>query len=362
MATVTLSLSFERSPAKCKITIEDKILSRLPRSAFSDSSSIAIISDDLVSKLYADRVIKQLSKFAKTELIIFKHGEKSKNIDTCSEIMQQMNDLDRKSILVALGGGVVGDVVGFVASIFKRGIDYIQMPTTLLAQVDSSIGGKTGIDTNWGKNQLGTFYQPRAVFIDLSVLDTLPKSETINGLGEIIKSGIIADRKLFESIEKIHTPSIKDLKPLIAETVKIKTRVVAEDERESNLRSILNYGHTVGHAIEAASDFTLSHGKCVILGMAAEGWIASELEIFSELDRQNAVLRRFIKRNISAGKLDTRKILGFALRDKKSIGSTIRMALPEEIGKMHQMKSGSYLIPVPRELFIGSLQELMREI
>jgi 3-dehydroquinate synthase len=366
MATVTLSISFERSPAKCKITIEDQILSRLPASAFSNASSIAIVSDDVVSKLYGGRVQNRLSEFAKTNVITFRHGEKSKNLHTCSEIASKMSDacLDRKSIVVALGGGVVGDMVGFIASIFKRGIPYVQEPTTLLAQVDSSIGGKTGVDANWGKNQLGTFYQPKAVFIDPSVLDTLPEAEVINGLGEIIKSGIIADRDLFNSIERLRSPSVEYLKPLIPKTCRIKAKIVEKDEHETNLRSTLNYGHTVGHAIEAASDFGLSHGKCVILGMAAEGWIASRLGIFSDsdLERQNVVLRRVIRNHIPTEKLKTRKILGFALRDKKSTGSTIKMALPEKIGRMHETKEGSFLVPISKELFLGSLRELMREL
>lgn len=366
METVTLSLSFERSREKCQITIEDQILSRLPASVFSSASSIAIISDDIVSKLYAKRIQNRLSRITKTSLITFPHGEKSKTLTTSSEIVSKMSDigLDRNSIVVALGGGVVGDMVGFIASVFKRGIGYVQAPTTLLAQVDSSIGGKTGVDTEWGKNQLGLFSQPKAIFIDPTVLDTLPKAEAINGLGEMIKSGIIADKRIFDAIERSPSLSVQNLKRLIPRTCRVKAKVVEQDEREINLRSILNYGHTVGHAIEAASNFKLSHGKCVILGMVAEGWIATKLGIFEQydLERQNALLRRVIKNNIPTGKLETKKILGFALHDKKSSGASIRMALPEKIGKMHSTKEGSYLIPVSKELFIGSLQELTREL
>jgi 3-dehydroquinate synthase len=255
-------------------------------------------------------------------------------------------------------------MVGFVSSIFKRGVKYVQMPTSLLAQVDSSIGGKTGVDTNWGKNQIGSFYQPVAIFIDPSVLDTLPDVEVVNGLGEMIKSGIIADKKLFQSIERIDSPTIQDLKQLITPAVNVKAGVVEADERETSLRSILNYGHTVGHAIEAASEFMLSHGKCVILGMVAEGWIAAQLGIFNEsdLERQNALLRSIIKRSITAGKLDTRRILGFAIRDKKSTGSTIKMALPERIGRMHKTSDGNYLVTVSQKLFTDSLQELLSDI
>jgi len=299
-------------------------------------------------------------------VITFPNGEKSKNLETCSTIASKMSDLglDRRSVIVALGGGVVGDLAGFVASIFKRGIKYVQAPTTLLAQVDSSIGGKTGVDTDWGKNQLGTFYQPRAIFIDPSTLDTLPRSEVINGLGEMVKSGVIADRDLFRSIEKARSLNIQNLKPLIPQTCRIKARIVEEDEREDNLRSILNYGHTVGHAIEASSNFKLSHGKCVILGMVAEGWISEKLGIFAESDheRQKDLLRRIIKSSKIETRLGTRQILGFAKLDKKSTAAAIRMALPEKIGKMHAKKNGNYLTPVSKDLFRESLQVIRREL
>jgi 3-dehydroquinate synthase len=365
MATTALSMSFERSSEKCNITIENGILSRLPTSVFSNTSSMAIISDDVVSRLYAHRVIECLSKIAKTSLITFRHGEKSKNLDACSKLASQMSEvgLDRKSLVVALGGGVVGDLVGFVASIYKRGVEYVQAPTTLLAQVDSSIGGKTGVDTDWGKNQLGSFYQPRAIFIDPSTLETLPGSEVINGLGEMIKSGIIWDEGLFRSIEKSRSLSVKSLKRLIPQTCRIKAHIVEQDEREENLRSVLNYGHTVGHAIEASSSFRLSHGRCVILGMFAEGWIASELGILdeSDLERQNELLRRIIKSVGIGVKFNTKKILEFAQLDKKSSNASIRMVLPERIGKMYKTK-GSYLVPVSRKLFLDSLQRLGREL
>ncbi|MDG6923643.1 MAG: 3-dehydroquinate synthase, partial [Nitrososphaerota archaeon] len=198
MATATLSIGFQNR-TRCEIIIEDGILHRIPQRFFSDASSIFVITDDVVSKLYARKLQARLSRIASTHLVEFPHGEKSKNLETASEVSSKLSKLgaDRKSVVVALGGGVVGDLSGFVASIFKRGVRFVQVPTTLLAQVDSSIGGKTGVDTNWGKNQLGTFYQPSAVIIDPTTLDTLPQKELINGLAEIIKSAIISDRKMF---------------------------------------------------------------------------------------------------------------------------------------------------------------------
>ncbi|MGI0090907.1 MAG: 3-dehydroquinate synthase [Nitrososphaerales archaeon] len=368
MATATLSISFERSREKCDIFVKDQILANLPSRQFSNLSSVIVISDDNVSKLYAERVRNGLSRrITSTGAITFPHGEKSKNLHTVSVIASKMSDLDadRNTAVLALGGGVVGDLVGFVCSVFKRGIKYFQAPTTLLAQVDSSIGGKTGVDAEWGKNQLGTFYQPTAVFIDPSTLDTLPRSEIINGLGEMIKSGIIADKNLFEQVKKIDFFSIHSLKPLIPQTCEIKAKIVRADEREANLRSVLNYGHTVGHAIEASSDYILGHGKCVILGMMAEGWISSKLGIFEESDykKQTDLLKKVTQRfKVDFKTLDTKEILSFARLDKKSSRSSIRMALPERIGRMHMEKNGSFLVPVSKDLFVSSLEQLRREV
>jgi 3-dehydroquinate synthase len=366
MATAALNISFERSREECAITIESGILSRLGNHrVFAGASSIAIVTDDVVGKLYVRGLENQLSKIAKTSVIVFPHGEKSKSLETSSRIASQMSDfgLDRKSMLVSLGGGVVGDTSGFVASIFKRGIKYVQIPTTLLAQVDSSIGGKTGVDTKWGKNQLGTFYQPSAIFIDPDLLDTLPQSEVINGLGEMVKSGIIADKRLFTLIEKLPSFDIERLKPLILQTCKIKARVVGEDQFEQNQRSILNYGHTVGHALEASSGFKLPHGKSVILGMISEGFIGAKLGIFAEKDheRQRALLRRIIKNFHIRAQINSREVLRFAKLDKKSTSSEIKMVFPERIGRMHIGGNGSYLHSVPRDTFLESLRMLERE-
>jgi 3-dehydroquinate synthase len=296
MALSTLEIVFARSREKCAIFFGDQLLDHMPLDLFSGASSIAIVTDDIVAKLYSQNLVERLSGFGKIHLLTIPHGERSKNLATVEKVTKAMSNfgLDRKSLILALGGGVVGDLTGFIASIYKRGIKYFQVPTTLLAQVDSSIGGKSGIDTIWGKNQLGAFYQPTAIFIDKSTLDSLPENEVVNGLGEMVKSGIIADRNLFSAIENSDEYSIAKLKPLIEGTCKIKAKIVGTDERESNLRNVLNYGHTVGHALESSSGYRLSHGKSVILGMACEGWIAQELGIFGhgDYDRQEEVLAR----------------------------------------------------------------------
>ncbi len=367
MQTAGLEITFARKSANCRIVIEDGLLSRLrtQRELFSGTSAIAVVTDDVVSKLYAGKLEDQLSKYARTHVIAFPHGERNKNLRTCDRIASRLSDhgLDRKSMIVALGGGVVGDVAGFVASIFKRGIEYVQAPTTLLAQVDSSLGGKTGVDTEWGKNQLGTFYQPKTVLVDTSTLDTLPDSEIINGLAEMVKSGIIADKNLFHSLEQLDSFDARSLAKLIPQTCRIKAQVVESDELEENLRSVLNYGHTIGHALEASSNYRLSHGKAVILGMVAEGWIAEKLRFFKKQDHeiQTDLMRRVIKTFGIRVTIDGPKIMQFVKLDKKAAKSTIRMALPERIGKMHS-RNGNYLVPVSRDLILESLQILHGEL
>lgn len=367
MPAAGLDITFARKSVKCRVTIEEHLLSRLAmqRSLFSEASAVAIVSDDVVGKIYTGGLKDQLSKFAQTHVITFPHGERSKNLRTCDKIASQLSALgmDRKSMILALGGGVVGDVAGFVASIFKRGIEYVQAPTTLLAQVDSSIGGKTGVDTGWGKNQLGTFYQPSAVLIDPAMLKSLPSAQIINGLGEMVKSGIIADKALFHSLERLDTFDVESLTRLIPRTCKIKARIVGNDELETNLRSVLNYGHTVGHAIEASSKYRLNHGKAVILGMVAEGWIAEKLGLFNKHDHeiQRAFLRRIIRSFRIRADIDAQKIIQFAKLDKKSARATIRISLPERIGKMYS-RNGEYLVSVTEGMIFKSLQFLQDEL
>ncbi|MDG6905357.1 MAG: 3-dehydroquinate synthase [Nitrososphaerota archaeon] len=353
----TLSIGFENR-SRCEIFINSGILSRIPLRFFSNASSIFVITDDVVSRLYSSKILAQLLASAASHVIEIPHGEKSKSLETASSVASKLSRLgaDRKSVVVALGGGVVGDLAGFVASLFKRGVKFIQMPTTLLAQVDSSIGGKTGVDTFWGKNQLGTFYQPSAVITDPSTLDTLPKKELINGLAEIVKSAIIADKEMFSELEKTDLSSIKNVKKFIANTARIKAQVAEEDEKENNIRSTLNYGHTIGHAIEASSNFKMSHGGAVILGMSAEGWISKELGMFKDYDMQETLLQRI--RPSSRVKLDKKKILAFAKLDKKNVKGTIRMSLPKRIGNMAKSEDGAYAIPVEKNLILSALEHL----
>ena len=331
------------------------------------ANSYFIVTDSNVARLYGKKLLGALSRLgSKVGIITFPAGEVSKNIGTASTIATKLNELgaDRASLVLALGGGVVGDLAGFVASIYKRGIGYVQLPTTLLAQVDSSIGGKTGVDMPWGKNQLGTFHQPEAVLTDPLALRTLPPEEITNGLAEIIKCAIIADRKMFTQLSNLKRFDSEVPMDLIVDACKIKAQVVAKDERESNLRVTLNFGHTVGHAIESSSGYTLSHGKCVILGMIAENWIAHRLGILQKGDFEeiSELLNRFPRRLvIKPTNLDARTLEVFAKADKKTLSSSLMMSLPMEVGKMHAAKDGSYKIPVSRKAFTESISYL-REI
>lgn len=360
---VRLSLKSGAS-SLCDILIEEGLLGRIDANLHSllgsDPSSITVITDSNLKKQYGETLSRELSKCTRTGLVSFSAGERHKTFATVTFLLKRLASLkvDRKGVVICLGGGVVGDLGGFASSIYKRGITYFQVPTTLLAQVDSSIGGKTGVDALWGKNQIGTFYHPRGVFIDPLSLDTLPRSELINGLGEMIKYSIIANRSLFGKLSNSTMNSVAELKQFIPECCRIKVRVVSMDEREENLRSVLNYGHTVGHAIEAASDYSLTHGKSVILGMLAEGWIAKELGFFegNDFEKQEDLLRKFKLGSFS--NLNKRNLLAYALADKKSSSGVIMMSLPEKIGKMHTTEGGSYRIPVPQELFKGSIEYL----
>lgn len=302
-----------------------------------------VISDDHVASLYADRLMASLKESGiDAELITFPRGEESKNLGTmaslCSELAKR--NFDRKDGLIALGGGVTGDITGFLASIYMRGIPFVQIPTTLLAQVDSSVGGKTGVDIPEGKNLVGTFYQPRAVYIDTSVLQTLPQQELLGGLAEVIKYGVIVDAEFFQYLEDNRQAILALDKQIItgaiARCCELKAWVVEQDEREGDLRRILNFGHTIGHAIEAASGFSLIHGLCVAMGMRAVSELAVRLGHLN--DEEAARITRVIKAyglpaDIPA-KLDRTRIKGYLKTDKKTVGGRVFYVLPQRIGKV----------------------------
>lgn len=325
--------------------------------------SYVIITDSNVRGLYGEKLKTLVDAISeKTLLIDFPAGEKQKNREIKAQIEDRMLEagFGRDSAVIALGGGVVGDLAGYVASTYTRGVPYIQVPTSLVACVDSSIGGKTAIDTPHGKNLIGSFYQPESVIIDVDTLKTLGPEEIREGLAEVIKYGIIADYDLFELIEErcddIFALDIDLLSTIIEKCCRIKGEVVENDEKESNLRKILNYGHTIGHAIENHSNYTLTHGNSISIGMMLEGRIAVNLGIWNEegLERIKSV---FLKAGLPVEipfDADTEKLISSMKIDKKSRGGVIEMCLPEAIGKIYRI-DGKYSLKIDdtaiREVF-----------
>jgi 3-dehydroquinate synthase len=300
-----------------------------------------IITDDIVSPLHGVRVEETLKGMGlKTDMIDFPAGEASKDMRTILRIGEQLMALgaDRTSALIALGGGVVGDITGFVASIYMRGIPYIQVPTTLLAQVDSSIGGKTGIDLSTGKNILGTFYQPKGVFIDLAFLKTLELRELKNGLAEVVKYGIIDDPELFSILEAkaddINKGKGNLLKEIVSKSCRIKKGVVEIDEQEKGVRRILNFGHTIGHAIETESGYTIPHGDAVSMGMAAAAIISERMHYLPSDDRERiiALIRAMDLPDRIPTSLSLDGIVARMKGDKKKAGDVINFVLLKKIG------------------------------
>jgi 3-dehydroquinate synthase len=321
-------------------------LAELPRllGPLHEPTSIIIVTHPSVDKLYGDALRTALEGFCcKIVTEVLPEGEEWKNLQTVEKLIDRMVDagLDRKSLLVAFGGGVVGDIAGFAAAIFMRGIRYVQAPTTLLAQVDSSIGGKVGVDHPLGKNLMGAFYQPLLVVADPTVLVSLPEREVRNGMAEVIKYGVIGDESLFTLLER-HTRTLPALgRGVLEDVIKrcalIKARIVQQDERETaGLRVILNYGHTIGHAVEAVTGYTrFSHGEAVSIGMTAAARIARKLGMVSEdvETRQRNLLSAAGLPTGLAG-IDTKGVVQATLLDKKAVGGKTKFILPLAIGRV----------------------------
>ncbi|MFN4197227.1 MAG: 3-dehydroquinate synthase [Caldimicrobium sp.] len=306
---------------------------------------VAVITDSKVEAYYGEKFIQDLqSAGIKSILFSFPEGEASKNINTVITLARSLvqKGVDRKDLIIALGGGVVGDIAGFLASIYMRGLPYIQVPTTLLAQVDSSVGGKTGVDLPEGKNLIGTIYQPQGVYIDVQFLKTLPKSELKNGLAEVVKYGCILKRSLFYFLNKC-VKTIYDMPPellekIIYDSVSIKARVVGADERESGLRRVLNFGHTIGHALEAYSDYKVPHGLAVSVGMAVEAKLSellgvNEEPIFDSIVRLLEKLELPWRISHLGIKPDFTQIFSYLGKDKKVWKGKLTWVLLKKIGQ-----------------------------
>ncbi len=304
-----------------------------------------IITNPVIKRLVGKKVEKSLSLSGfSVKFEIIPDTEKAKSEKHCLKLLNNISKFDnstRKIFIVALGGGVVGDLAGFVASIYRRGIPYVQVPTTLLSQVDSAIGGKVAIDLNVGKNLAGSFYQPRFVFSDVELLKSLPKKDLISGLAEVIKYGVIKSPELFETLEKNYTKILKGDKKLLQYIVYtcslIKAKVVEKDEHDNkNIRVILNLGHTIGHAIESASHYakSYSHGQAISLGMLSAAIISRKLNILDE--KTCTRIKNLIKKINLPTRLKGLKvedIFSAQEHDKKFIHGKNRFVLPVRIGK-----------------------------
>jgi 3-dehydroquinate synthase len=286
-------------------------------------------------------------------------GERFKRLATVEELAEKLVglDADRNAVIVAFGGGVAGDVAGLLASLYMRGIDVVQVPTTVLAQVDAAIGGKTGVNLKAGKNLVGTFHQPRMVLIDPEVLSTLPDREYRAGLYEVLKCGVIGNAGLFREFEENREAIVKrdptTVERLIVESVRLKAHVVSVDEKENGLRRVLNFGHTIGHALEAETGYrTLLHGEAVGWGMVAAAWIAGEV---GKLDRDSA--RRIREATLALGRLPKVDVRGRSIvrrlqADKKTRNGRVHFVLPTEIGKVEVVSD------VPEKVVLGAVAEV----
>jgi len=309
------------------------------------TSRFAVISDNNVASLYGQKIVRQLRQHGiRTDLFTFKSGEKSKNFKVAETLLNSLikRGYTRQDHIIALGGGVTGDIAGFIASIYMRGISLIQVPTSLLAMVDSSIGGKNGINLKFGKNLAGTFYQPTIVIIDPAFLKTLPQKEFSNGFAEIIKYGIIADYRLFRLLEKKQPinllPDKETMNKIIIHCASIKAKITEKDEQEKKQRIILNYGHTTGHAIEVLSKYKINHGHAIALGMV----IANNIGIITDILKENEAKR--IKNLLINYKLPTSpthffpkkqsqiKLWQIMQGDKKMQNNNINFVIPNKIG------------------------------
>lgn len=307
-----------------------------------ENRKVCIVTDSNVGKLYLEEFQALLEPvFSKCVSYTFEAGESSKNTDTVGKVYEHLilNSFDRKDLLVALGGGVVGDLTGFTAATYLRGIDFVQVPTTLLAQVDSSIGGKTGVDFMQYKNMVGAFYMPKLVYMNLSVLKTLPKRQIASGMGEIIKHGLIKDEAYFsyilENSAKIQALEMEALEELVYGSCEIKRNVVESDPKEQGERALLNFGHTLGHAIEKLSGFSLYHGECVALGMAGAGYISMKLGYITE--KQLHMIEETIKSYnlpicLAEFSHTPEEILAATKLDKKMESGKIKFIVLKEIG------------------------------
>jgi 3-dehydroquinate synthase len=361
MAQVTIHVP----PRPYQARIENGLLARsgaLLAELLPHASKVFVVTVPPVRKRWGAKLVRSLNAAGfKPQIIQMPNGEPAKKLKTIETLAERLSRLgaDRRAVLIALGGGVVGDVTGLLASLYMRGVELVQIPTTVLAQVDASVGGKTGVNLGAGKNLLGTFHHPRVVLIDPEVLRTLSDRDFRAGLYEALKCGIIGDLDLFLRFEQKRAQILKrdsvELEGVIAQSVRLKAEVVSADEHEGGLRRVLNLGHTIGHALEAETGYkTLLHGEAVAWGMIAATNIALSVGRTDSVTAgriADAVLSlgRLPEINVSA-----RKILARLQADKKTQSGVVHFVLPREIGKVEIASD------VPDSVVIAAVEELRR--
>lgn len=308
----------------------------------SHYSKIFILVDENTSQYCLPHLLNNLATEIEIEIIELEVGEIHKNIATCTEVWGALSDLggDRKSILINLGGGVISDLGGFVACTFKRGIDFINIPTTLLSMVDASIGGKNGVDLGNLKNQIGIIREPKAVIVDTQFLSTLPQNEMRSGLAEMLKHGLIFDKKYWDKFKDLKSLNTDNLNELIHQSIEIKNEIVCEDLTENGIRKSLNFGHTLGHAIESYflendNKTSLLHGEAIAVGMILESFISREKGLLTNEEYQEIkyIINDIFER-VEFSQIDIEKIIELLIFDKKNEFGKVQFALLDGIGKI----------------------------
>lgn len=337
-----LTINYEKKP--CYDIVFSSSFDDLPAELLKldiSERKVCVITDSHVKGFYGDELMTLLNGCCKKNVIYsFQAGEENKTLDTVREVYRFLiqEKFDRKDILIALGGGVVGDVTGFIAATYLRGVNFIQIPTTLLAQADSSIGGKTGVDFDGYKNMVGAFYMPKLVYMNVSTLKTLDDRQFFNGFAEVMKHGLIKDGVFYEwLLDKMYEICDRDTETLlemVQRSCTVKKLVVEKDPTEKGDRALLNFGHTIGHAIEKAKNFSLSHGECVALGCVAAAFISWKHEWLS-MEEYYEIRDMFVPFNlpISVEGIDPEEILALTKSDKKMEGSKIKFILLKKVGK-----------------------------
>jgi 3-dehydroquinate synthase len=362
MQKITVDLAERSYPIYIGTGILRDIARHVPEEKFTEE--IFIITDDHVRALYGEDILRAFACLSRTPSVIsVPPGEQSKSIDVLNDIYTTLirSGATRKAAVVAFGGGVVGDLAGFAAATFIRGVPFVQIPTTVLAQVDSSVGGKVGINHRLGKNLIGAFYQPLLVYIDLSVLKTLPRRELFAGFAEVVKYGLIRDARFFDFVSRhfdaaINLQDLTALEKIIKRCCEIKADVVSRDEKESGLRAVLNFGHTVGHALEACTDYGyFLHGEAIVHGMRAALFISEKL-VFHDSDQLPQITRlldKFQPPPIPNGVMPM-DIMQAMVKDKKRTKGGQLWVLLEGIGQ------SMFTRDVPEKVIMESIEFIMK--